>query len=89
MPNQVWSSSSYLTNEELSSELDKLGTEYPELSKVYSLGKSVRGQDLKVIQVGPHANVERPLGVPMAKLIANMHGNEVTGRELVSTSQLI
>ncbi len=66
-------------------KLATIQAKYPQLSRVYNLdGESVLGKDLQVIQIGPHANkAERPFLVPMFKYVANMHGNEVIGRELM------
>ncbi|GFN95484.1 carboxypeptidase [Plakobranchus ocellatus] len=55
---------------------------YPELTSLYSVGKSVQGEEMWVLVVGKHA--ARPAFlVPNVKYIANMHGNEVVGRELL------
>ncbi|CAG5128571.1 unnamed protein product [Candidula unifasciata] len=59
-----------------------LTIEFPHLTDMYSIGKSVRGADLWVIVVGVNASQHHPL-IPNVKLVANMHGNEVVGRELV------
>jgi hypothetical protein len=60
----------------------------PEITNLYSVGKSVEGRNLTVIefsttpgkdgQCGPHEILK-----PEFKYVANMHGNEVVGRELV------
>ena len=70
---------------DLTEKLQELNNQYPSISKLYSLTqKTVEGRDLWVIQVGPNAQKsERPLLVPMVKYIANMHGNEAIGRELM------
>jgi hypothetical protein len=53
--------------------------------RLYTLSeKTVEGRDLRVIQLGPHANGPRPELMPMAKYVANTHGNEAVGREMVS-----
>ncbi|KAK3803986.1 hypothetical protein RRG08_066222 [Elysia crispata] len=56
--------------------------DYPGITSMYSVGKSVLGQEMWVLVLGKHA--ARPaLLVPNVKYIANMHGNEVVGRELL------
>ncbi|GBM94879.1 Carboxypeptidase M [Araneus ventricosus] len=62
--------------------LRQLSNEYPELTKLYSIGKSVQGRDLWVMLVTSDPN-EEPLLKPNVKYVANMHGNEPVGRELM------
>ncbi|XP_055935683.1 carboxypeptidase D-like isoform X2 [Argiope bruennichi] len=62
--------------------LRQLANEYPELTKLYSIGKSVQGRDLWVMLVTSDPN-EEPLLKPNVKYVANMHGNEPVGRELM------
>ena len=47
--------------------------------------QSVEGRQLWVLQLGSSAGTERGHLVPMVKYVANMHGNEVVGRELMLT----
>uniref|UniRef100_A0A0N5AL09 Peptidase_M14 domain-containing protein n=1 Tax=Syphacia muris TaxID=451379 RepID=A0A0N5AL09_9BILA len=54
---------------------------YPHLTHLYSIGKSVQGRELPVITIALNPSYEDP-NVPDFKYVANMHGNEVTGREL-------
>lgn len=63
----------------LTSELE---SKYPDLIKSYSIGKSVQGRQLLVLQISedvksPH--YERP----SFKYVANMHGDESVGRQLM------
>ncbi|BFZ18647.1 hypothetical protein BsWGS_21686 [Bradybaena similaris] len=55
---------------------------FPNLTYKHSIGTSVRGANLSVIVIGLNASQQYPL-VPNVKYIANMHGNEVVGRELL------
>ena len=51
---------------------------------IFQQENSVENRALRVIQLGTSAgSSSRPLLVPMVKLIANMHGNEAVGRELM------
>jgi len=68
---------------QLTAELDRLVREHPDLAKVYSLGQTVEGRELAVIQISRGVNQERVLLKPMMKLVGNMHGNEAVGRELL------
>jgi carboxypeptidase D len=62
--------------------LKDFNASYPNITYLHSIGKSVQGRDLYVMVLGstPHKHVP---GVPEFKYIANMHGNEVVGRELL------
>jgi len=65
------------------SELESLVEEFPELARLYSLGQTHEGRDLAVIQLSQGVHEDRVLLKPMIKLIANMHGNEAVGREML------
>lgn len=72
----------YTRYDDLVKLISELETTYPDLVKSYSIGKSVQGRQLYVLQttegVGtPH--YERP----SVKYVANMHGDESIGRQLV------
>ncbi len=54
-----------------------------QISTTFSIGKSVRGVDLKVIRITEGLNPGRIAGRPMFKYIGSMHGNEVVGRQVL------
>jgi carboxypeptidase D len=59
-----------------------LENQYPNLAKVHSIGKSVEGRDLLALEISENVN-ERKLTEPMVKYVANMHGDESVGRQLM------
>ncbi|XP_068232085.1 carboxypeptidase D-like [Palaemon carinicauda] len=61
---------------------EELKTSHPHLVDHYSIGKSVQGRDLIVIKISGNIQ-ERKECVPMFKYVANMHGDETVGRQLV------
>lgn len=67
---------------EMEKVLKEIHETYPKLTRLYSIGKSVENRDLWVIEIGKNPGVHVPL-VPEFKYIANMHGNEVVGREML------
>lgn len=72
----------YYNYDELTNLFRKLQTENPQIAKVHSIGKSVRNRDLWAIEI--NANVgNRSLLTPMFKYVANMHGDESVGRQLM------
>ena len=52
------------------------------MSKLYSIGKSVQNNDLLVLELGTSPGNHEILK-PEFKYVANMHGNEVVGKELL------
>lgn len=72
----------YTHYDDLLKLFDELQTTYPDLAKVYSIGKSVEGRRLLVLQISEsvqNAHPERPA----FKYVANMHGDESVGRQLM------
>jgi predicted deacylase len=74
-------SSGYLSPEGIEKELKSLAKKYPQLSKLYSIGKTEENRDLWVMKLSNNAQFED--NRPEFKYIANMHGNEIVGRELM------
>ncbi|XP_020298927.1 carboxypeptidase D-like [Pseudomyrmex gracilis] len=73
---------SYTHYEDLQQLLRSLEQKYPHLARVFSIGKSVEGRDLLVLQISENVSRRNRLE-PMVKYVANMHGDEAVGRELL------
>jgi len=73
----------YGSYEQIENWFQEYETEYPNLAKLHSIGRSVEGRELYVLQISRGVKSTRELGKPMFKWVANMHGNEVIGRQLV------
>jgi hypothetical protein len=68
---------------ELTAIMHDLAKRFPQNTYLYSIGKSVQNRELWVIAVAatdPDIHIALR---PEAKYVANMHGNEVVGRELL------
>jgi carboxypeptidase D len=72
----------YHQHDQLTKQLHLLQKAYSDLARVYSIGKSVDNRDLWVIEISTNPG-QHVLLQPEVKLIANIHGNEPVGRELL------
>lgn len=73
---------------ELTNLLKNVSNLYPDLVRIYSIGKSVQGRQLWVALISNmkqsnNNNNQDDLLKPHIKFIANMHGNEPIGKELL------
>ncbi|KAH8261915.1 hypothetical protein KR026_001673, partial [Drosophila bipectinata] len=66
----------------MESFLKDIAASYPTLTRLYSIGKSVQNRDLWVMEIFATPGSHVP-GVPEFKYVANMHGNEVVGKEML------
>lgn len=69
-------------HQEMTVLLKAIARLYPNITKLYSVGKSVQGRDLWVIEITDNPGIHEP-GEPEFKYVGNMHGNEVIGREVL------
>ena len=74
----------YRDNSGLRSHLERLSQTRPGVAQLFSLGRSVRGEEITGLRLTAGASGERRLLTPMVWLLANMHGNEVVGREVLA-----
>ena len=72
----------YHNYDDLTKLLHDYTTAYPHITNLFSVGKSVQNRELWVMRITDNPNLKEP-GEPMFKYVANMHGDEVIGREIV------
>ncbi len=73
--------SEYPSYEEVTARLKNLAASYPHIFKLFSIGQSHEGRELWVMKVSD--NVHQDEIEPEVKYISSMHGDEITGRELM------
>lgn len=73
----------YHNYEDMTGLLQNVSARFPNLVRLYSIGTSVQGRQLWVVLVSGNNDRGDTLLKPHVKLVANMHGNESIGRELL------
>ncbi|GFW42006.1 carboxypeptidase D [Trichonephila clavipes] len=74
-----WDVTRYHHYNEVKQIIFKLAEDFKSLANVYSIGQSVERRELYVIHITSNVSDDKP----MFKYVANMHGNEAVGRELL------
>ncbi|KAH3758518.1 carboxypeptidase SOL1 [Pelomyxa schiedti] len=69
----------YHDNNELEAYLLQVVNMYPDITRMYTIGQSVNKRDIWAFQISKNPDMNEP--EPRAKLVANIHGDEVVGRE--------
>lgn len=72
----------YFDHATLTTYVKSLKENYPTLVDYYSIGESVQGKRLWVVKLSNNL-YHRPIGRPLVKIVANMHGDETVGRQLL------
>ena len=72
----------YRNYTELEALMQSVAQSCPSITRLYSIGRSVQGRELYVMQMTRNPGPRRR-GIPQFKYIANMHGDEVVGREML------
>tara|TARA_Y100000590_G_scaffold470664_1_gene667563 strand:+ start:4224 stop:6209 length:1986 start_codon:yes stop_codon:yes gene_type:complete len=70
----------YHNYNELTEFLQNIADNYPNITKLESIGQSVQGRELWVMEISDNPGVNEI--EPEFKYVANMHGDETVGREL-------
>ena len=65
---------------ELTTFLQNIANDYPNITKLESIGQSVQGRELWVMEISDNPGINE--AEPEFKYVANMHGDETVGREL-------
>ena len=68
--------------EQMTWYLKKFALEYPQITKLYSIGYSVQNRKLWAMKISSNPEQHDP-GEPEFKLVGNIHGNEFVGREML------
>ncbi len=70
----------YPSSAQIAEKLRAAANKYPQIMKLISIGKSVKGKDLLIMKISDNVNSDEI--EPEFKYISSMHGDEITGREL-------
>jgi len=73
----------YSDQDQMRDILDKIETEHPDIAERYKVGHSEEGRELLCMRISQGVRNQRSLLKPMVKFVANIHGDEAVGREML------
>ncbi|PIK16377.1 M14 family zinc carboxypeptidase [Halobacteriovorax sp. JY17] len=73
--------STYPSPEQIGKKLKDLAKKYPSIFKLFSIGKTEQNRELWVMKISDNVQVDEV--EPEFKYVANMHGDEIVGREMM------
>lgn len=73
----------YYKTTEIAHLLNQIEKQYPTLARVHEIGESSMGQSILAIEITANVGPNRRILRPMFKYIANMHGDETVGLQLL------
>lgn len=73
----------YTSYDDMTDLLGDVADKYPEIAERYSVGLSTEGRQLWCVRISGDVKHQRHLLVPSVKFVANIHGDEMVGRELL------
>ena len=79
--NAMMDTLNYPSPEQIEAELRDLNKRFPHLTELIEIGRSVEGRPLLVLKISDNAAIDEL--EPEFKYISSMHGDEITGRELM------
>lgn len=73
----------YYNTSEIAHLLNNIENQHPTLAKVHEIGVSSLGQSILALEITSNVGKSRRILKPMFKYIANMHGDETVGLQLL------
>uniref|UniRef100_A0A1I8B4B5 Peptidase_M14 domain-containing protein n=1 Tax=Meloidogyne hapla TaxID=6305 RepID=A0A1I8B4B5_MELHA len=80
--NDLTAGARYHDQKAMEEKMEEINKKCPNITRLYSVGRSVQGRQLAVIEFSMHPGRHQILK-PEVKYVGNMHGNEAIGRELL------
>ncbi|KAK1788062.1 hypothetical protein P4O66_016539 [Electrophorus voltai] len=74
--------SSYHSYLDMEQFLHRISTVHSSVAHFYSIGQSVRGRKLYVMEISTNPGTDQP-GKPQVMFVGSMHGNDAVGREIL------
>lgn len=73
----------YLNNDEIGELFERLGKDYPTLAQPYAIGRTTQNRSMHALALDALDADNGDLLRPMIKLVANIHGDEALGRQII------
>ncbi len=72
----------YTTYAEMVAELEQIAADYPDITRLHNIGKTVQNRDIYVMEITDNPDVDEPDEAEV-RMIGNIHGDEFMSMELM------